>query len=173
MGVVAAKLSRRGPFFNSSSVIARIQVHGEMDPAKIAWGSSGTDYVVESTGAFTSLAKAEQHIQGELFEDGVDLDVPLPDFLLILKISPFVLLVIPSKKLVSLIFLSFQWPGLIISQAVYCRLFRANRTGSSTSRTSFFFLLLVNNILVFFFSSFFRKDILGAKKKSLDLLFHR
>jgi glyceraldehyde 3-phosphate dehydrogenase len=34
-----------------------------MDPSAIAWGSSGATYVVESTGAFTSLKAASAHMQ--------------------------------------------------------------------------------------------------------------
>ena len=41
-----------------------INVFGERDPSKIAWGSAGADYVVESTGVFTSLEKAGLHKVG-------------------------------------------------------------------------------------------------------------
>mmetsp|Transcript_6606 Transcript_6606/g.8929 ORF Transcript_6606/g.8929 Transcript_6606/m.8929 type:complete len:336 (-) Transcript_6606:93-1100(-) len=41
-----------------------ITVFGEMDPSKIAWGSAGADYVVESTGVFTSTEKASAHLNG-------------------------------------------------------------------------------------------------------------
>merc|ERR1712018_340427 len=34
------------------------------DPAAIPWGASGSEYVCESTGAFTEKAKAELHLQG-------------------------------------------------------------------------------------------------------------
>jgi len=39
----------------------KIQVFQEMDPANIPWAKAGADYVVESTGVFTSLEKAELH----------------------------------------------------------------------------------------------------------------
>ena len=41
-----------------------IKVFGEMDPTKIQWGSAGADYVVESTGVFTSTEKASAHMAG-------------------------------------------------------------------------------------------------------------
>lgn len=41
-----------------------IVVWSERDPAKIAWGSVGADYVIESSGVFTSTAKAGAHLTG-------------------------------------------------------------------------------------------------------------
>lgn len=39
----------------------KIQVFQESDPANIPWAKAGAEYVVESTGVFTSLEKAELH----------------------------------------------------------------------------------------------------------------
>jgi len=41
-----------------------VRVFQEKDPAKIAWSKCGVDYVVESTGVFTTIGKASAHISG-------------------------------------------------------------------------------------------------------------
>jgi len=41
-----------------------IKVYNEMDPANIPWGKDGVDYVLECSGVFTTLEKAESHIKG-------------------------------------------------------------------------------------------------------------
>nr|UOW59936.1 glyceraldehyde-3-phosphate dehydrogenase [Pleurotus citrinopileatus] len=41
-----------------------ISVFAEKDPAAIPWGSVGADYVVESTGVFTTKDKAAAHLKG-------------------------------------------------------------------------------------------------------------
>ncbi|KAH7920821.1 glyceraldehyde-3-phosphate dehydrogenase [Leucogyrophana mollusca] len=41
-----------------------ITVYGERDPANIPWGSVGAEYIVESTGVFTTIDKASAHLKG-------------------------------------------------------------------------------------------------------------
>ncbi|TCD68540.1 hypothetical protein EIP91_010465 [Steccherinum ochraceum] len=41
-----------------------ISVFAEKDPSAIPWGSVGADYVVESTGVFTTVDKASRHLKG-------------------------------------------------------------------------------------------------------------
>jgi glyceraldehyde 3-phosphate dehydrogenase len=42
----------------------RVRVLAERDPAKLPWAELGVDYVLESTGLFTSKAKASAHLKG-------------------------------------------------------------------------------------------------------------
>jgi glyceraldehyde 3-phosphate dehydrogenase len=42
----------------------KITVFSERDPKDIKWGSAGAEYVVESTGVFTTIEKAGAHLNG-------------------------------------------------------------------------------------------------------------
>lgn len=45
-------------------LLTSLQVFGEMDASNIKFGDAGADYVVESTGIFTSKDGAGVHLKG-------------------------------------------------------------------------------------------------------------
>ena len=62
----------------------KINVYGERDPNAIPWKDAGADYVVESTGVFTTTEKASQHFTGTIFRICYDLNFRIVE----IKISP-------------------------------------------------------------------------------------
>ncbi|KAF8905629.1 glyceraldehyde-3-phosphate dehydrogenase [Mucidula mucida] len=78
-----------------------IAVYGERDPAAIPWGSVGAEYIVESTGVFTTVDKASAHLKGgakkviisapsadaPMFVCGVNLDAYDPKYTVISNAS--------------------------------------------------------------------------------------
>jgi glyceraldehyde 3-phosphate dehydrogenase len=41
----------------------RVSVFNAKNPTEIPWGAAGADYVIESTGVFTDIAKASAHLK--------------------------------------------------------------------------------------------------------------
>lgn len=54
-------MSKNGKLFVNSK---EIRVFNERNPADIKWGDCGAEYVVESTGVFTTIEKAKAHFTG-------------------------------------------------------------------------------------------------------------
>ncbi|GAB0097335.1 Glyceraldehyde-3-phosphate dehydrogenase [Sergentomyia squamirostris] len=92
----------------------KITVFGERDPTAINWASAGAEYVVESTGVFTTIDKASAHLKGgakkviisapsadaPMFVCGVNLDAYTPDLKVVSNASCTTNCLAPLAKVV-------------------------------------------------------------------------
>jgi len=92
-----------------------ITIYGERDPANIPWGSVGADYVIESTGVFTTTEKASAHLKGgakkviitapssdaPMFVCGVNLDAYDPKYTVISNASCTTNCLAPIAKVIN------------------------------------------------------------------------
>nr|UFE16555.1 glyceraldehyde-3-phosphate dehydrogenase [Cephalcia chuxiongica] len=93
----------------------KIAVFSERDPKIIPWGKAGAEYVVESTGVFTTIEKASAHLEGgakkvvisapsadaPMFVVGVNLDAYDPSFKVVSNASCTTNCLAPLAKVVN------------------------------------------------------------------------
>jgi len=98
-------------FINDKPIV----VYGEKDPAAIKWKEAGAEYIVESTGVFTTIDKASAHLKGgakkviisapssdaPMFVCGVNLDTYDPKYTVISNASCTTNCLAPLAKVIN------------------------------------------------------------------------